>query len=174
MTPKRKIFKITIRHILDENPDTSWMGEYSDTRTSEYSIDRQERGECGCGEYRYFNPSFNYVDKTGKALAENTPEEVHKYVAEDYARMERLNAGGWYFMGIKAVAEVGLSKDGGHYYKIDRLTSGGLWGIESDSEPSYIAEVEQDELADLKSTLLAYGFGRSVVAKAIKAAEVQE
>jgi hypothetical protein len=38
------------------------------------------------------------------------------------------------------------------------LTSGGLWGIESDSSNEYLKEVEAEELADLRGTLIEAGF----------------
>src|SRR5438876_926107 len=74
-------------------------------------IDSLDECDCGFGhwnnrEYRYFNPSFNYVDEQGKALPENTPEEVRKYVRQDYERMESLNRGDWFYIGIRAEAEV--------------------------------------------------------------------
>jgi hypothetical protein len=119
-------------------------------------------------EYRYFNPSCNYVDKEGKVLPGNTAEEVRQYVEQDYERMESLARGYWQYIGIKAVATVGLSLDGGQTYKIDKLTSSGLWGIESDSDRGYLTEVENEQLQELKEYLLAYGFGRSIVARAIK------
>src|SRR4029077_584865 len=98
------------RMIDDSPADTSWMGEYATDRTSEFSIDRKhsldcvvnggpietagpdlpqdesdhcecrEQGDWSGHEYQFFNPSFNYVDKQGKALPGNTPEEVRKYV----------------------------------------------------------------------------------------------
>ena len=132
--------------------------------------------ECDCGrgewhgrEYRYFNPSFNYVDKQGHALPENTPEDVRKYVRQDYERMESLNNGQWCFIGIRAEAEysVGEGVRGGHCL-IQEVTSGGLWGIESDSEASYFAEVEAEELANLREQLAGIGFSKRAIAAAFK------
>src|SRR5208282_2725992 len=118
---------VTIKKMIDDSPDTSYLGEYSNTKQSEFSIDRKHSLECSvnnkpveaikklervlehaqtyfdvdgqtdyykdgeeetrdclesliedlacdCGErgdmdrneFRFFNPSFNYVDKTGK------------------------------------------------------------------------------------------------------------
>ena len=37
------------------------------------------------------------------------------------------------------------------------FTSGGLWGIESDSGDEYIKEVEEQEFYDLKDHLAAFG-----------------
>lgn len=227
---RRKIFKVTIKHEYDESPDTSYLGEYSNNPSSEFSIDRAHSEDCqlqdpqakegidtlerviayltacsytegedwdnlqaaidtlielqdslqecdcsggdmGRNEYRYFNPSFNYVDKSGKPVDGLSPEEVRKYTRQDYDRMESLNAGHWAYIGIIAVAEVGISTDGGKTFKLDRLTSGGLWGIESDSDRGYLEETEQEELSQLKELLQGYGFGRSTIAKAFKDVE---
>jgi len=237
MKKGKRILSVTLKRMVDESPDTSWLGEYSSRSTSEFSIDRAhsedcagvlpsaqdakktlehvqqtigdlhndvlakyngtlanekldaEKGAldeaydvvgeliedidaCDCGgrgdmergEYRYFNPSFNYVDKQGKALPENTPEEVRKYVRQDYERMESLNRGDWCFIGIKAEAEVWNPST----QVVQRIHSGGLWGIESDSEASYFEEVEQEELSNLKDELKAYGFSTRAIAKAFE------
>jgi hypothetical protein len=51
---------------------------------------------------------------------------------------------------------------------VQRIRSGGLWGIESDSDASYIAEVEQGELADLRSELKAVGFSTRQITAAFR------
>ena len=233
MKQTKRILSISIERMDDKSPDTSWLGEYSDKRTSEFSIDRahdtdcqtqnqtakdaidqlerviayleQERrhaanqyenfgtldasarydaidaaqdlliaaqdelAECDCGrgewnhrEYRYFNPSFNYVDKAGKPLPENTPEDVRKYVKQDYKRMESLYAGNWSFIGIGAKAKITVNDT------CQTITSGGLWGIESDSEESYLRSVEQEELSDLRTQLYELGFSKRAIAAAVK------
>jgi len=116
-------------------------------------------GDMGRGEYRYFNPSFNYVDKNGAALPENTPEEVRKYVRQDYERMESLNRGAWCFVGVFAEAEVqtnGMST-------IQTIRSGGLWGIESDSDRDHFRMVESEELETLRTELHAIGFSKRAI-----------
>src|ERR1700678_1580614 len=40
------IQSITIRHMTDEDPDTSWLGEYSNHATSEFSVDRRHARDC--------------------------------------------------------------------------------------------------------------------------------
>ncbi len=222
----KRILKIEVKRMDDESPDTSWLGEYSDTRTSEFSIDRahdetcasvqdnsesvdrleraisylndvragtgpgdewehigeaqdilieaQERlTECDCDarswdnrEYRYFNPSFNYVDKDGHVLPGNTPQDVRKYVKQDFDRMESLYTGYWNFIGIRAEAKIVIGNVG------QTITSGGLWGIESDSDESYIKSVEQEELADLRGILHELGFSKRAIAAAVKSANV--
>ncbi|HEY6766625.1 MAG TPA: hypothetical protein VI386_17840 [Candidatus Sulfotelmatobacter sp.] len=242
----KRIHTVTIKRMVDESPDTSWLGEYSNNPTSEFSIDRahsldcpqqtyntkssnrcmtviaytdkleraiaylssqrksigndsenplywtldesldilasaqdeisEEANACTCGEsadmshgeYRYFNPSFNYVDKQGSALPENSPEDVRKYVRQDYERMERLNAGDWCFIGIRAEAEVCLLAGIHGGSVIQHVTSGGLWGIEADSNANYIKSVEDEELSDLRDQLAAIGFSKRAIATAFK------
>lgn len=212
-TSKNRILSVTIKRMIDDSPDTSYLGEYSSNRTSEFSIDRRHSQDCmsiewnhktavdmlgriiarieetqiycadhiqstddGCAEcsiefeqaaaismlsnlqdeitecdcresgrfsrsseYAFFNPSFNYVDENGHARSENTPEEVRKYVRQDYERMEGLNSGDWCFIRIRAEAQIGIPQGNPHpktgqSYLLQKFTSGGLWGIESDSD----------------------------------------
>jgi hypothetical protein len=241
MKNSKRILSVTIQRLIDESPDTSYFGEYSDKKTSEYSIDRKhsldcqinthandetieklervisylekqrerdlsfvpclgwaesigeaqdlltekqdelaecdcdERGDMGRGEYRYFNPSFNYVDSSGKALQNSAggdtlmPEEIRKYVKQDYERMERLNAGDWCYIGIKAKAEVQIApKTVFRDPVVQTLHSGGLWGIESDSDASYFDEIEKEELSDLRDELTAIGFSRRAIATSFR------
>jgi len=221
----KRIHKVTIKKMQDESPDTSHLGEYSDRRTSEFSIDRAHALDCvanscvtdetecqhctqpkkqhlghgtanyiltcietdadceeiefepvecsECGEcrdswnsceYRYFNPSFNYVNKDGTANKDNTADEIREYVRQDYTRMERLNNGGWCYIGIRAEAEIQLTKDG----PFQEITSGGLWGIESDSNTAHLVSIEMEELADLSTQLHALGFSKRAIAAAFK------
>jgi hypothetical protein len=271
----KRIHKVIIKRMIDESPDTSWLGEYSNRAESEFSIDRKhslecpvnagkeqpaewtagsgrveltmtfdqaesishsgdcdndvrelaklpaiatqlsaidpailaaelkeygawdeeelanheentirllwiagcdirENDGCNCGEhgdmvrneYRYFNgPIENYKGES--------PKDIRKYVRQDYARMERLNAGDWCFIGIRAEAEysVGESRSG---YLAQTITSGGLWGIESDSNESYFAEVEQEELSNLRIQLAGIGFSKRAIAAAFKNIEREE
>ena len=251
MTTKKnskRILSVKIIREVDTSPDTSYLGEYSNSPANEFSIDRAHAedcgenqaglmfrdewsywngsskdilnrvresienfhtvcsehiavtgedceacqdewsdqqaidavyelekvaGECDCSggdmerhQYRYFNPSFNYVTKDGKPRA-MTAEDVRKYTREDYERMERLNRGDWRYLGIRVEAQVQTHGQS----TIQRISSGGLWGIESDSERSYFDEVAQDELRELKNELLAIGFSRRAIAKAFETVE---
>lgn len=129
-----------------------------------------ERGDMNRNEYRYFNPSFNYVDKDGNPSDGLTPEDVRKYTRQDYERMERLNRGDWSYMGILAEAEIGIPQvtrgtKAQPSYLLQSLHSGGLWGVESDSG-TYIEETETDQLAELREVLLGFGFSRRAISKA--------
>jgi hypothetical protein len=240
MKNMKRILNVKVIREVDTDPDTSYLGEYSDCATSEFSIDRahsedcdsvrpeiraaketlehvqqtigdlhnavlaQYNGtlanekldaerdeldeayntvgelietidECDCShaghwsgrEYRYFNPSFNYVDKHGNLADGNTPEEVRKYVRQDYERMESLNASQWCYIGIHAECEYQLA----YGSVIQTLHSGGLWGTESDSEESYLESIEQEELSTLRAELKAIGFSTRAISTAFKNVE---
>jgi hypothetical protein len=55
---------------------------------------------------------------------------------------------------------------------VQRITSGGLWGIESDSGKDHFESTAREELAQLKDELVGLGFSRRAIATAIK--NVQE
>ncbi len=162
MKNKPKLLKVWIEHKPDEDADTSHMGEYSNSPANAYVIDRKDRGDMGHNEYRYFNPSFNYVDKNGNARPGLEPHVIDKYVQEDYRRMEALGRGDWSYVGVIAKAEIQLNGQS----TIQVLRSGGLWGVESDSGAEYLAEVAKDELAGLRTDLEAIGLGKRAITRA--------
>jgi hypothetical protein len=243
----KRILEVKAIRSVDESPDTSYLGEYSNRATSEFSIDRahsedcesltpefkaegewshwngtaseilfsvrvyleenrticdehievsdencedcqteyaeqsaldtvweleKHAGKCDCGghnvssrELPYFNPSFNYVTKQDKPADGLTPDDVRKYVRQDYERMESLNAGNWCYIGISAQAEFSTGS------VIQTIHSGGLWGIESDSDRPYLESVEKEELDSLKTELSAIGFSSRAISKAFKSIE---
>lgn len=228
MTNVKRIHKVTIKRMVDESPDTSWLGAYACVASSEFSIDRKHAvdctvntppveavaklqhaldyiedqttaagndpedsetmellnqvlndvEECSCGdmmchEYRYFNPSFNYVDNGGKLLPSNTTEEVRGYVRQDYERMEAHNHG-WCFQGIEAEAKVSLTVDAQGNRLMQDITSGGLWGIESDVDAAYLADIEKEQLAELREQLHAIGFSQRAITASFKNIERME
>ena len=188
----KKIFEVKIKHLVDECQDTRCIGEYTDTletgvivrRDSEFyeKLPREmERNADGtfAGKGDFVNP----LPERGRELRGFKPyaggekvgtKEYYKYGMQDYERMEGLNNGNWCYIGIRAYAKVGISVNGGKDFVTQEISSGGLWGIESDSDKGYFESVEGEELADLKAELLAYGFGRSKVENAIKNAEREE
>jgi hypothetical protein len=107
----KTISKIEIRHLFDETPDLSFLGQYSD-QWQEGAIERENTGSR---KYKYFIPTNN------------------ECAQQDYERMEAYNDGGWNMMGIRAQAEIHTSSNGTDCL-INRVSSGGLWGIESDSD----------------------------------------
>jgi hypothetical protein len=131
--------------------------------------DCDEHGDMERNEYRYFNPSFNYVSSTGEIQDGLTPEDVRKYTRQDYERMESANRGDWCYIGIKAEAEISIpSVSAPHISTLQTIHSGGLCGIESDSDKAHFAETEANELAELREQLYALGFSKRAIAIAFK------
>lgn len=134
--------------------------------------------ECTCkesrgldrNEYRYFRPgSVEPFDSNAIWIpADVTDKRAHwlktmrENARKDYARMEAYNREEWGFIGIQARAEIVL--DG----VCQTITSGGLWGIESDSEESHFQEVEHEELTSLRGILHTMGFSKRAIATACK------
>ena len=171
---ERIIYHIQIAR-MEEGLD-AYSGQWE---TFDESIDtlialQGELEECDCGEhgdmrrgtYRYFNPSFNYVDKDGHALKENTAEEVRKYVRQGYERMESLNSGQWCFLSINAEAQVSIPCGESSV----ESTVGLNWcsGYESDMGKSGMEEVEADHLSELRAELKALGFSIRAISTAFK------
>lgn len=153
----KRILAVKVSRIVDSDADTSYLGEYSRRPDSEYAIDRAHTEDCTA-----------QIGNSQTAQAKQTLAKPRKisYVRQDYDRMESLNRGDWYYIVIKAEAEVQLT--GG---TVQRIHSGGLWGTESDSEESYLASIEQEELAELKTELIALGFSKRAIAKAFQTIE---
>lgn len=227
----KRISKVTIKRMVDESPDTSWLGKYSDDVETEYAIDRAHDldciaqpynqltseasdhiqssieylealydqdftnlpvstrlqlhtsesnsdarvilealrdSDCNCTqggswdrrEYRYFNgPVENHKGES--------PENIRKYVRQDYERMERLNRGDWCFIGVRAEAEI-LVPSGNDSSIVQEIRSSGLWGVESDSDGSCLKEIQDEQLSELREQLHSLGFSKRAAARAIK------
>jgi hypothetical protein len=127
--------------------------------TEQDGCDCGERGDMERGELRYFNGVVgNYKGET--------PEKIRKYVRCDYERMERLQRGDWCYIGIRAEAEILIPS--GSAGVVQEITSGGLWGIESDSDASYLADIAAEELSELREQLRAVGFNTRTIKAAFK------
>jgi len=143
---KVRIDKIVIVHAIDTDPDTSYLGEYSeDLGPADRTIDRKEKGCAGRHEYRYFIAAISGAQS-------GNPESVE----QDYRRMESLRRGDWYFVGIHARAKLSYGDEMGDRRDVV-LESGGLRSVESDSDADYYAEIEAEELADLQRLLEVFG-----------------
>lgn len=209
---KNHIEKVWIERQIDEYPDTSFIGEYTDKK-SDWVICRH------CGEFiaiaekpneraeeiddeivdleneEYYDENVNHtgeIEALKKELAglelhecphtnrefnffqpyagceEEGSENYQKYGKQDFLRMEGLNSGSWYFMGIIAKAEIRTESG-----TIQVVRSGGLWGIESDSG-TYLDEVGKDELENLRLELSALGFGKRAIDYAFQNVETKD
>jgi hypothetical protein len=160
MKDGKRILKVTIKHLSDdlqhEQAEDS-IGTFDNEAKSEYAIELREP----CRGYRYEGYKF-YNGPVGNYLGIE-PDEIRKYIAQDFERMKSFNAGEWSYIGISAEAEVQLMTHG----TIQRVTSGGLWGIESDSG-DYLDEVGKEQLDELRTQLHAMGFSKRAIAKAFE------
>lgn len=152
----KKIIDIKIVHKVDEDPDTSFIGEYTDEHDP-FHFDRHERKMLKTLERDpdYFIPPKGREYRFFKPYAAGLKPGASRYVRygkQDLERMESLNRGDWWFIGIKAVATIQLSGT-----MVQEITSGGLWGIES-NDTDYHKEVEWEELGWLRKELIAAGF----------------
>jgi hypothetical protein len=169
---------------LSESPYVEEFVDSVDEALSILESAKDDVEDCDCGghgdmernEYRYFNPSFNYIDANGKPEKGETPETVRKYTLQDYERMESLNRGNWCFIGIRAEAEIVIPQPGdkGLAGICQEISSGGLSGIDSDSDRSYFEEIEAEELSSLRQQLTALGFSKRAIATAFKNVEHKE
>ncbi len=158
----REIVNIKVVYILDENPDTSFLGEYTDEYDPCY-FDREEGKMLRTLERdkEYEMPSvgreFRFFKPYAGGEEPGTPRYV-RYGKQDLARMEGLNRGLWHFLGIRADAVVKL----GNGDLCQKITSGGLWGVESDAD-DHLKEIEDDELSALRRELTAAGFSEEQI-----------
>lgn len=148
-----RLESIKIVHAIDTSPDTSCMGEYTDrmepgiiVRQYGKYYEKLKRDEPIPERDRFCRGFKPYAggEKQGT-------KEYYKYGMQDFKRMEALNNGEFYYMGIYAKAEISYSIDGGSR-RLECFESGGLWGIESDCQEC-IEEVEIEQLDDLKKHL---------------------
>lgn len=159
------IDEVKIEWLTDESADLSFIGEYSDTaydysiiRVGEHAgkfvadLDEDDRLPERSREYRYFN-AYAGGEKEGTA-------DFKKYALQDFERMESAERGNWQMEGCVAKATVSYSIGNGSR-RLETLTSGGLWGIESDSDKKYLRTLEDEELADLADHLEHFGIETS-------------
>jgi hypothetical protein len=145
MTNKR-IFNVTIQHLNDDSPDNSYL-----ETDSEINDDGTLNIISSC----------RYDDK---AITKYGQQRVMQWIWEDLERLEQYG-NTWYMIGIKATVEIGLKMSKTDYL-LQTIYSGGLWGIESDSEASYFREVESEQLSELKTVLKTFGFSDKAINKA--------
>ena len=144
-----KLDRIIIEKHIDDNPDTSWIGEYTD-KWDDHNIC------CCCGEYLMDidhpvperGRNFRYFSPYGHGYKRDE-EEYDRAAKHDFKRMEGLNRGDWCFIGINAKALTSYELQQNTHF-IEDFSSGGLWGIESDSDEHYIIEVVEEQLDELK------------------------
>ncbi len=146
MKVSRNSFKM-IKEV-DIDADLSYLGEYSSSPgPSDRTIDRKAKGDMERNTYQYFIAA-NSGKETGNRLS----------VGQDYKRMEGYNKGDWCMVYVRAevVLQVPVSHSPSSTIR-QTISSGGLYGIESDSESSYFDEVYQEQCEELAQILTIMG-----------------
>lgn len=148
-TSQNRILQVELHRVDDSSPDLSHLGEYHG-EPRQGSFDRKELGDWKRNQYQYFTPAMS-GEETGNP---DSPKQ-------DYERMEAYNRGDWHCVGVYCSATAivrGVAVT---------IRSDGLWGIESDSSPEHFAEVEGEELAEIRKQLGSLGFGKRVIDNAV-------
>ena len=95
------------------------------------------------------------VSITAKQLWDPFPDTSYLEGPGFEDRYRQYQNGDFVFVGIRAEAEIVVNG------VCQTIASGGLWGIESDSEHQYLSEVEHEEVDQLKAILQSLGFSDS-------------
>lgn len=138
---RAKAVKIEVKRIVDENPDLSYL-----ETTPEHHY-----GENG-SEWKHVSEEdiqkiiHNYGSIWNACMV---------YAKQDKRRLDDYNKGVWEMIGIKAVATIHIPVDdkNDNTVKIQTIDSGGLFGIESDSDDSYIQDIGREQIAEVKNYL---------------------
>jgi len=146
----KKIEKIEVKKIPDYDSDLSYLGEFSNT-PGEFAIKHEGRPD----EYAFFNA----------ANVENMEQ-----ARQNYKRMIKYTNGELMDYGV--MAEATILTGNGSYWKSDEITSGGLWGMSSDSGDEYFQEEAGNQLAELSETLKEFDFSDKEIKGAVKNAVI--
>lgn len=128
--------KIYTQHIDDPDPDLSYLETVLD-----------ENNQKIISSSRYTQEDLD-----------NNREETLKYIKEDHQRLKDFGDT-WYTFGIRAFCQINIpfevttSKGKEINFLIQELCSGGIWGIESGSDPEYLKDIEKEQVNDLKHML---------------------
>lgn len=143
-TVERDGFEVRVYHIDDEDPDLSFMGEftgrpkgypYYDRALRAIVHDEAERLELADDDRgdNWDHRSYRYIGNF-----QETSDDRAEWDRAILADVERLESYGdqWSCVGVRAEAW----KDG-----VMLGESMGIWGIETDSDRSYFQEVEEEQ-----------------------------
>lgn len=133
-TEEKKVF---IKGICIIHHHHDYYSDLSDLKT-EFDEDKQE--------------IISSMQYTNEDIKTEGWEKVKSWIDEDNKRLQQFHSGEIHHIGITAETLIYIPK-GYNAHLMQKITSGGLWGIESDSDESYFKEVEDDEIEDLCDTL---------------------
>jgi len=148
-----RIDKIKIEWRPEEYADLSHLehdGETpGDPREWAHVTDAQVRKS-----YRHHHPQVRFALYPGRKAATVELDEIA--YKQDADRLESYGSS-WCMESCRAVAVVSYPTSNRGDRRLERFTSGGLYGIESDSDDSYRRSVESEELDQLRDHLEQFG-----------------
>jgi hypothetical protein len=95
------------------------------------------------------SPDLSWLDQSDSEMGEGFETQSNQR-KESYGNS-------WEMLGCVAKAQVSYPCGTNGERRLEWLTSGGLWGIESDSGKEYLREIELGQLEDLACHLCAFG-----------------
>lgn len=135
---RAKAVKIEVKRIIDENPDLSFL---------------KTTPECHYGKN---GSNWEHVSEEDIQRVINDYGSIWNaciaYTKQDKDRLEAYNRGIWGMIGIKAMATIHIPVDEDNV-KIQIIDSGGLFGIESDSDDNYMQAIGREQIAEVKNHL---------------------
>lgn len=96
---------------------------------------------------RVFDTDLSYLEQV---YSDCTPEEQATYKEQDMARLAAYERGDWHMLGVLVEIAVETATRWAIPHTVARAS---LWGIESDSEETYIASVEEEMIAGAENDL---------------------
>lgn len=97
---------------------------------------------------------------------EKLDKEDLRVIKQNQKRLKEWENGEWFLMGIKAYAEIVTPTNSiPRSWLKNTIYSGGLYGIESDSQEKYIKDEEDNQIYELKKVLVMFGFNKKVIDK---------
>lgn len=139
--PHARVESIRIRQEIDDQPDLSYL---ETTASSHYGKDGANWIHVGEVDKK------NIMEEYGSIW-----DACIAYALRDKERLAAYNRGEWHMLGISAKATVLIPVDTtpGPSWKIQNISSCGLWGVESDSGKEYLKQVADEQVAELRRYL---------------------
>jgi hypothetical protein len=102
-------------------------------------------------------PDLSWLEPdSGRYADVEDAEERERYQAQDAERLAAYYAGAWEMTGVRAKVTMHVPI-GGNSFAVYTLTSPGLWGVESDADENYLAEVYREQCAELAQAVWQMG-----------------
>ncbi len=151
------IRSVVVERILDENPYLDYLGKFSD-----------EKGKFGVPHRVNHDHAYSYFN------ADNV--ENMKQARQNYDQMMKYENGELCDYGVKATAEILTSfNDNAKYadgkilagnWLINKIQSGGLWGLSSDGSNADFDNEAENQLSELHDNLKEFGFSEQEISEA--------